>query len=164
MSHSSLPPSNRRYFEDYVPGAVHNFGPIHFSEADILEFGRRYDPQFFHVDAEAAAHGPYKGLIASGWHTASATMRLLVDQFVSTSASLGSPGVDELRWKLPVRPNDTLRVRVTVREATPSRSKPDRGLVRSLIEVVNQSDQVVMSMLAMNLMLRRPQSTGAPAS
>jgi acyl dehydratase len=156
MTDSALPPRAQRYLEDYVPGLVLEYGPIEFNEADILEFAKRYDPQFFHIDTQAAAQGPYKGLIASGWHTTSATMRLLVDQFLSSVASLGSPGIDELRWKLPVRPGDRLRVRVTVREATVSRSKPDRGLMRSLIEVINQSDQVVLSMLAMNLMLRRP--------
>ena len=149
------PPASR-FFEDYVPGDVHELGPMTMSEAEIIEFARRFDPQYIHVEREAAERGPYHGLIASGWHTASATMRVLVDEFLPRGASLGSPGIDQLRWKLPVRPGDELRVRVTINESIPSRSKPDRGVVKSLIEVLNASGQVVMSLDALNLFLRRP--------
>ncbi|HVW44048.1 MAG TPA: MaoC family dehydratase [Amycolatopsis sp.] len=144
------------YFEDYVPGSVHECGTIKVTEAEIIEFAVKYDPQPFHTDPAAAATGPFGGLIASGWHTASLMMRLLVEHYLSPVASLGSPGIDELRWRLPVRPGDELRVRVTVLEARPSNSKPDRGLVRSRIEVLNSGGDVVCSANALNFLLRRP--------
>jgi acyl dehydratase len=144
-----------RHFEDFVPGAVSEFGPIAIDAADVVAFARRYDPQPVHVDADAAAAGPFGGLIASGWHTASLVMRILVEHYLARGAALASPGVDELRWLQPVRPGDVLRVRVTVLEARRSRSKPDRGLVRTRIETLNQDDAIVMSMIAMNLFLCR---------
>lgn len=145
-----------RYFEDYVVGAVHRFGRITVEEEEVISFARRFDPQSFHTDVEAARHGPFGGLIASGWHTAGLMMRLLAEHFLSTVASLGSPGIDELRWLQPVRPGDVLSLQVTIREAVPSRSRPDRGMVRSFIEVVNQTDAVVMTLVAMVLVGRRP--------
>ena len=148
-------PIENRYFEDYVAGSVHEFGPIGVEAAEVIAFARRFDPQPFHVDPAAAQHTMFGGLIASGWHTASLMMRLCVDHYLSQVASLGSPGVDELRWLKPVRPGDELSVRVTVLETQRSRSKPDRGIVRSLIEVLNQADEVVMSMKAVNFMLCR---------
>jgi len=148
-------PVTDRYFEDYEPGAVCLYGDIAMTEAEIVEFARRYDPQPMHVDAEAAARGPWGGLIASGWHTISRVMRVLVERYLSHVASIVSPGIDELRWTAPVRPGDVLRVRVTVEEATPSRSKPDRGLVRTRIEAFNQRDEIVLSMRAMNIFRRR---------
>jgi acyl dehydratase len=108
-----------------------------------------------HVDPEVAAQGRFGGLIASGWHTAAMMMRLIVDNFLPRRASLASPGIDELRWLQPVRPGDTLRVRVRVLEATRSRSKPDRGIVRTLIEVLNQHEEIVMSMKPMNIIACR---------
>lgn len=144
-----------RFFEDYVPGSVEEYGPIEVSEADILAFGQRFDPQPFHIDPLAARSGPFGGLIASGWHTAAMTMRALVDNYLSAESSLGSPGLDELRWSRPVRPGDQLRVRVTILEAKRSRSKPDRGLVRARVEVRNQNDEVAMSLVPMNLILAR---------
>jgi acyl dehydratase len=134
-----------RYFEDYLPGAVHEFGSVTIEEAEIIEFARRFDPQPFHIDPEAARRSSFGGLIASGWHTASLTMRLLVDSYVSKVASLGSPGVDEVRWRRPVRPGDTLSIRVTVLEAKLSRSKPGQGTTRSYVEVLNQNREVVMT-------------------
>jgi acyl dehydratase len=144
------------FFEDYRVGAIHEFGTAAMDAAEIIDFARRYDPQYLHLDAEAAAHGPFGGLIASGWHTVSVVMRLLVEHFIPAAASLGSPGIDELRWLLPVRPGDELRVKVTVQEARRSRSKPDRGLIKSLMEVFNQRDELVMSMRAMNFVRLRP--------
>ena len=140
-----------RYFEDYLPGAIHEFGSIQVEEADIIEFARRYDPQQFHIDPAAAARGPFGGLIASGWHTGALMMRMFVDHYLSPVSSLGSPGIDELRGLRPVRPGDTLRVRATILETKRSRSKPDRGVVRTLSEVLNQNGEVVMSMNAMTL-------------
>jgi acyl dehydratase len=153
MSIGDFPvPIERRYFEDYQPGAVFEYGRITVTQAEVIEFAQRFDPQAFHVDPEAAAHGPFGGLIASGWHTAGLMMRLLTDHFLSRVASLGSPGVDELRWTRPVRPGDSLRIRVSILEARRSRSKPDRGVVRTEIEVLNQHGEVVMSLKALNIL------------
>jgi len=148
-------PVTDRYFEDYVPGVVCVYGDIAMTEAEILEFARRYDPQPIHADAKAAASGPFAGLIASGWHTTACVMRVLVERYLSHVAAIVSPGIDELRWPAPVRPGDVLHVRITVESASVSRSKPDRGLVRTFIEALNQRDEVVLSMKAMNLMRRR---------
>jgi acyl dehydratase len=144
-------PSAERYFEDYQVGMVDEFGDVHVTAEEIVEFARRYDPQAMHIDAEAAARGPFGGLIASGWHTAAMIMRLFVENYLSKVATLPSPGIDELRWTRPVRPGDRLRVRVTVTEARRSQSKPDRGMVRSLVEVLNQNGEVVMTQRPMNL-------------
>lgn len=147
-----------RYFEDYVVGARQELGTVSLSQADIIEFARKYDPQDFHIDPEKAAAGPYGSLIASGWHTAATAMRLLVDRFLDSVSSLGSPGVDELRWLVPVRPNDVLTVYTTVIKARRSKSKPDRGLVHSKSEIFNQDGVLVMSMKGVNLITcRNPQ-------
>ena len=148
-------PVEDRYFEDYVPGAVFEYGEIPVTKDEIVEFARRFDPQYIHVDLERAAQGPFGGLIASGWHTAAMMMRLIVDNFLPQSASLGSPGIDELRWLRPVRPGDVLSVRLSILEAARSRSKPDRGVVRTLCEVLNQNREVVMSLKGMNIMACR---------
>ena len=148
-------PINDRHFEDYVVGAVHEFGSIEVTEAEIIDFAKRYDPQPFHIDPAAAQNSIFGGVIASGWYTASMMMRLLVDHYISAVASLGSPGIDELRWIKPVRPGDALSVRVTVIESKRSRSKPDRGIFRSFIEVLNQEKEVVMSLKAISFMLCR---------
>jgi acyl dehydratase len=148
-------PVQERYFEDYLPGSVCVYGPITITEAEIIEFATRYDPQPMHTDPAAAARGPFGGLIASGWHTTGLVMRVLVERYLSHVAALVSPGIDELRWQKPVRPGDALHVRVTVVDAGVSRSKPDRGLIRSFIEALNQNDDVVMSLKAMNLLRRR---------
>ncbi len=146
---------NELYFEDYRIGCVYELGSISLSQAEILEFAGRYDPQPFHTDPNRARSSVYGGLIASGWHTSCLMMRLLVDHFLSSAASLGSPGVDELRWLKPVRPGDVLSVRVTVMDAKRSRSKPDRGIIQSFIEVSNGAGETVMTMKAANLMLCR---------
>ena len=148
-------PANRRFFEDYQAGRIYEFGAITVSEAEIIAFSRRYDPQYFHVDRERAAGSEFGGIIASGFHTASIVMRLYADHYLPGEASLGSPGVDELRWPNPVRPGDTLRIRVTILEARPSRSKSDRGILRAKVEALNQNDDVVLSMTAVNILRRR---------
>jgi acyl dehydratase len=148
-------PVEDRYFEDYEPGTVHEFGTIAVEETEIIEFGQRFDPQVFHTDPQAAKQTIYGGLIASGWQTASLMMRLFVDHYLSGIASLGSPGVDEMRWIKPVRPGDSLSLRVTVSQTKRSQSKPDRGVLFSFIEVLNQNHDVVMSMKAVNLLLCR---------
>ena len=144
-----------RYLEDYRAGAVYEFGTMQATEADIIEFGKRFDPQVFHTSPQAAQQTGYGGLIASGWHTAGMMMRLFVDHYLSHAASLGSPGVDELRWIKPVRPGDTLTMRVTVTATRRSATKPDRGVLHSFIEMLNQNREVVMSMKAVNLLLCR---------
>jgi acyl dehydratase len=148
-------PVDQRYFEDYFPGSIHEFGPAGIEESEIIAFGRHFDPQVFHTDPQAAKSTVFGGLIASGWHTASLMMRLFVDHYLSHIASLGSPGVDALRWIKPVRPGDALTLRVTVTATKRSRSKPDRGILHSFIEMVNQDGEVVMSMKAVNLLLCR---------
>lgn len=148
-------PIDDRYFEDYVEGDVHHFGPIAVDADEIIAFAKRFDPQVFHVDPEAAKRTAFEGLIASGWHTAGLMMRLFVEHYLSHVASLGSPGLDELRWLKPVRPGDRLSVRVTVLKATPSKSKPDRGVVTSFIEVFNQAGDAVMTLKAVNMIARR---------
>lgn len=164
MPPSALPVDrDERRFEDYVSGAVLLCGPIAVDEAEILDFGRRFDPQPFHTDPQRAARGPLGGVIASGWHTASLMMRLLVDHFLPGQAGLASPGVDELRWLAPVRPGDRLSLRITITEARLSRSKPDRGLVQTFIEVTNQRGEPVMTVKTMVLMRCRSVGTTTPA-
>ncbi len=150
-----LPPAVDRYFEDYALGGVYDLGSIQVSEAEVLDFARRYDPQAIHIDHAAARAGPYGGLIASGWQTVALFMRQLVDHFLPGPASLGSPGVDQLRWLKPVRPGDVLSARVTVTEARRSNSRPDRGIVTTAAEVTNQAGETVMTMTAATLMLAR---------
>jgi len=154
-------PADARYLEDYVPGASFAFGEVEVSAEDIVRFARRYDPQDKHANPVAAAKGLFGGLIASGWQTGALMMRLYSQHYLSSVATIASPGVDELRWLKPVRPGDRLSIRVTVLEARPSRSKPDRGLLRSKIEVLNQHGDMVMSLVIMNMMLRRPAARGA---
>ena len=147
-----------RYFDDYLPGATYDCGIFSVNTDEIVSFARQFDPQPFHVDPEAAARGPFGGLIASGWHTAALVMRQLVDNYLPAEASLGSPGLDEMRWPDPVRPGDTLRVRATVVEARRSLSKPDRGIMKTVIEAVNQDGRTVMRATATNFLRVRPDS------
>ena len=152
MEEQDLPVArDQRHFEDYPVGSVAQYGPTIVDEAEVIEFGRRFDPQDFHADPVKAAKSPFGGVIASGWHTGSMMMRVLVDRYLSRSAGMGSPGMDELRWTAPVRPGDKLWFKVTVIEARRSESKPDRGVVRILIEVINDKGVVAMSVKAMTL-------------
>jgi acyl dehydratase len=136
--------SHDRWFEDYVPGAVHDLGSVVVDEQEVIAFARQFDPQFFHLDNERAKKSAFGGLIASGWHTASMVMRLIVEHYLSEVSSEGSPGIDQLRWLRPVRPGDQLSVRVTVLDARRSRSQPERGIIRSQIETLNQKGEIVM--------------------
>ncbi len=149
-------PFKQRWFEDYEAGEVIELGEYPVSEAEIIEFAKRYDPQPFHIDPEAARQSAYGGLIASGWHTGSIMMRMLVDGFVSEVASMGSPGLDELRWLAPVRPGDVLRGRIRILETRRSASKPDRGLVHLEQEALNQRDEVVARWVGWNIYRARP--------
>lgn len=143
------------HFEDFRAGEAIDLGSYRVTRREILEFAERWDPQPFHTDEEAARESIYGGLIASGWHTCAMAMRMLCDSVLLRAASLGSPGVDEVRWLLPVRPGDTLHGRMTVLETRPSRSRPDRGIVRSRWEVRNQDDEVVMTMEGLGMYRRR---------
>ena len=145
-----------RYFEDYALGATRECGSVTVDEAGIVAFAKEFDPQPFHVDPVAAAAGPFGGLIASGWHTAALVMRLLVENYLSAESSLGSAGLDEIRWPYPVRPGDTLRVRATVVESRRSLSKPDRGIIKTLVEAVDQDGRTVMRATAINFLRVRP--------
>lgn len=149
-------PVGDRWFEDYVPGSVYEFGHASLSATDIVAFARLYDPQPIHTDPEWSTTGPFGGLIASGVHTIAVCIRLYVDHYISHVASLASPGIDEIRWPRPVRPDDRLRIRVTVAKARASLSKPDRGLVHSAVQALNQDDDDVLSFTAMNFLARRP--------
>lgn len=155
MDHFSTTPDNR-YFEDYEPGRVYEFGTLQLTEPEIIEFAQKYDPQQFHIDPQKAAAGEFKGIIASGWQTIGIAMRLYVDHYLSHVASLASPGVDEIRWPRPVRRGDSLRIRVEILDARVSRSKPDRGIVRAKLEALNQRDEIVLSMLVVSILGRRP--------
>ena len=148
-------PPDKRYFEDYVPGSVHEFGSIVVDEQEVLDFGRRFVPLSYHIDKEAAKQSIYGGLIASGWHTAALMMRTYTENYLSQVANLGSPGGDELRWDKPVFPGDELSVRATVLEARRSESRPDRGIVRTFVEVLNQKREVVMSIKMVNFVRGR---------
>ena len=149
-------PSHDHYFEDYIEGDVHRIGTIAVEADEIIAFAKRFDPQVFHTDPEAAKQTPFGGLIASGWHTAGLMMRLYVEHYLTHVASLASPGLDELRWLKPVRAGDTLSVRVTVLKTAPSKSKPDRGAVTSFVEVINQTGEIVMTMKPVNIIGKRP--------
>ena len=149
-------PLKQRWFEDYAPGEIFEFGDYLVTETEIVEFAQRYDPQPFHVDPEAAKASLFGGLVASGWMTVSVVMRMLCDHFISTCSSLGSPGVDQVRWLLPVRPGDRLRVRVTIVSVQGSRSKPDRGVIVARQEALNQDGQIVMSLDGRSMHRCRP--------
>ena len=149
-------PIDDRYFEDYIEGDVHRFGSIAVEADEMIAFAKRFDPQVFHADPEAAKQTAFGGLIASGWLTCGLTMRLYVEHYLTQVASLASPGLDELRWLKPVRPGDSLSVRVIVLKAAPSKSKPDRGAVTSFVEVINQADEPVMTFKCVNIIARRP--------
>ena len=151
-------PKPERWFEDYLVGAVFTAGSVMVNEAEIVAFARRYDPQAMHTDPEAARSGRFGGLIASGWHTAALMMRLFADNFLAPASSIASPGIDELRWLLPVRPGDVLSLRVTILEARRSRSRPEQGIVHSFVEVLNQRGEVAMSLKPISLIARRPTS------
>lgn len=150
------PPADR-CFEDYTVGATYICGSFTLTEDEIIQFARQYDPQTMHIDRQLAAEGPFCKVIASGWHTVARAMRLLVDNFLPQNG-LAAPGIDELRWPRPVYPGDTLTLHATIQQARRSQSKPDRGLIHGLLEVLNQHGQVVMSAKPMNFVrVRQPE-------
>jgi acyl dehydratase len=145
------------YFEDFKVGNTVKTGSRTLTEEEIIAFATEYDPQPFHVNKAAAEKSIYGGIIASGWQTCGIMMRLLVDGVLREAASLGSPGVDEIRWIKPVRPGDTLTVSITTLESHPSTSKPDRGIVVNSWEATNQHGEVVATMKGMGMFRRRPE-------
>ncbi len=144
------------FLDDMTVGDRFESRGMTLTEADIVAFARAWDPQPFHIDAEAAKASSFGGLIASGFHTLSAAFRVLYQTGFLVDASLGGPGVDELRWTAPVRPGDTLRSVATVKEIAPSRSKPDRGILRLGVEALNQRGETVMTCTFIILVKRRP--------
>lgn len=145
-----------KYLEDFTVGQVATFPPRTVSEDEIIAFARDYDPQPFHLDKEAAKQSLFGGLCASGWHTAGLMMRMLVDHMIGQYASMGSPGVDQLRWVKPVFPGDTLHLSGEVLEVKPSQSKPDRGVITTRYEMKNQKGETVLTMQAKGMYARRP--------
>jgi acyl dehydratase len=153
-----------RFFEDYAAGQTFTFGDYAMSESEIIAFATAYDPQPFHLQRQPPLHAAHHELIASGWHTAAVTMRLLVDHIVPEEAILPSPGCDELRFHRPVKPEDRLAVRLTVIDARPSQTKPDRGIVRWKVETLNQRGELVMSLMSINFFRRRVRETPSGSS
>jgi acyl dehydratase len=151
MSHDDL-----MYWEDFHVDQVREFGAITVEREAIVRFAAEFDPQPFHLDETAAARTPYGGLIASGCHTAAMAMRMMCDAYLLRSASLGSPGLESVKWLLPVRPGDTLSMRLSVLEKRALESKPGIGLVKSRHEVLNQHGEVVMRMEGFGMFRRRP--------
>lgn len=148
-----------KYFEDFTLGEMTEYGAYTVTREEVLDFAGKYDPQPFHLDDEAAAQTFFGKVSASGWHTCAMTMRMMVDEMKDTkAASEGSPGVDKIRWKTPVYPGDTLRVRSTVVGVKDLPSKPHLGLVMNQHEVLNQGDVIVMTFEAAGIMKRRPKA------
>lgn len=146
----------RWYFEDFFVGQEVPLGSRLVTEEEIIAFARAFDPQPFHVDHDAAEKSIFGGVIASGWHTCSMMMRMVVDGLLSSSSSMGSPGLDSVRWIKPVRAGDTLTVVYQTKEVRPSASKPDRGVVVSVWQATNQHGEVVATVEGMGMYGRRP--------
>ena len=147
--------SDRLHWEDFVVGETRAFGHYEVTREAVLDFARRFDPQPFHLDDDAAAVALFGRLAASGWHTCAMAMRMMCDAYLLRAASLGSPGIERLAWPAPVFPGDVLRMRSTVLESRPLASRPGVGLVRSSSEVLNQSDTIVLSMEGVGFYARR---------
>lgn len=154
--------THRHHWEDFPVGQVREFGPRSVTREDILEFAGRFDPQPFHLDEDAARASLFGGLCASGWHTCALTMRMMVDAYLRDTASLGSPGIDNLRWTKPVYPGDTLHGRMTVLQARPMASRPQVGLLQSRWEVFNQHGEPVLTMEGWGMFGRRAGAGACP--
>ena len=150
------------YFEDLVVGRETEFGSYEVTREEVLEFARKYDPQPFHLSDEEAAKTHFGRIAASGWHTAAMVMSVIARHVVDDEqAGSGSPGIDELRWKKPVYPGDTLHVRGQILEKTPSRSRPEMGSFRTRTTVTNQNGETVMTFISIVLMRRRRSPEGS---
>jgi acyl dehydratase len=162
MNNPSTPPEptpDRLYWEDFPAGHRMDFGALKVSREAVLAFARDFDPQPFHLDDEAARQSLFGGLCASGWHTCAMAMRMMCDEYLLRSASLGSPGVDSVRWLKPVYPDDTLSMHTEVLAARPMASKPDVGLVQTRWELHNQRGEPVLRMEGWGMFRRRPTGT-----
>lgn len=148
-------------FEDFVPGHFGTFGPHHVSREDIIAFAQEFDPQPMHLDEAAASATLLGGLAASGWHACALTMRMICDGFVLDAASMGSPGVDEVRWLKPLRPGTQVRLRATIVDKRASNSRPDRGFVNYLFEMIDETDTVLTTITTPLMVLRRVPGTAA---
>jgi acyl dehydratase len=144
-----------RYFDDFAVGERFATRGVTLTESGIIDFALSYDPQPFHIDVEAARQSNYGGLIASGFQTLALGFRMVLETGIFRASSMGSPGFDELRWLRPVRPGDTLRTELEVLEKKPSRSKPDRGILRIAYRVKNQKDEEVLTFFSMQLLRRK---------
>lgn len=153
---AAITPPETLYWEDFLVDAVFEFGEKKVSREEIISFARQFDPQDFHVDEDAAATSQFGGLIASGWHICAMTMRMICDAFLLNTAGMGSPGVENVRWKIPVRPDDTLHVRAHVIESRPSSTRPEVGIIRWRWEVMNQHGQCVTEFESTGMFRRRP--------
>jgi len=149
------------YFEDFTPGWVAEYGPRRVTREEIIGFAAQFDPQPMHLDEEAARHTMLGGLGASGWHTCCVMMKMIADGLLLDTASMGAPGIDEVKWLKPVRPGDSLTVRGSILSMRPSQSKPDRGFVSFFWVVFNHHGEKVMTLICPQMLLRR--SGGAPA-
>ena len=147
--------NKKMYWEDFIPGTREQVGKVTVNKDEVIEFASRYDPQLFHIDEAEADKSIYGGIIASGWHTCSMVMRLMCDSYLLNSTSLGSPGIEEVKWLSPVYPGDVLTAFRTVVDSRVSKSKPDRGIVKTFWETENQNGDLVMSMSGTNFFLRR---------
>ena len=145
----------RYCWEDFTPGRVFEYGARQLSEEEIIAFARDWDPQRYHTDPAAAKETPFGGIIASGWQSCGVMMRMMCEAYLNESSCVGSPGLDEIRWWKPVRPGVTLRFRSTVLQATPSQTRVNRGTVTFRWELLNQADEVVMSILGRQHYLKR---------
>jgi acyl dehydratase len=150
--------TGKLYFEDFQPGAVNEYGPRRVSREEIIAFAAEFDPQPMHLDEEAARASMLGGLAASGWHTCCMMMRMVADGFVLNSASMGAPGIDEVRWLAPLRPGRQIRVRATVLDTRVSSSRPNMGLVKMLFEVIDDTGVTVMTLNNSLMMGRREKS------
>jgi len=149
------------YWEDFAVGQVRDLGSISATREDIIAFARQFDPQPFHLDDEAAKASVFGGLCASGWHTCSMAMRLMVTNFLQNTASLGSPGLEGIKWLKPVFPDDVLRLQTTVLETKPMGRRPDVAMTRNLWEMFNQHGDKVLHMEGWGMFRRRTPADSA---
>jgi len=143
------------HWEDFAVGSVAHYGPRTITREEIIAFANEFDPQSMHADEEAARGTMRGGLVASGWHICAVQMRMIADGFVLAAASMGSPGVEEVRWLKPVRPGDSLTVRATVLDTRPSQSRPGMGLIKFRYDMLDQSEECVMTLVSTMLIARR---------
>jgi acyl dehydratase len=150
------------FWEDFKPGERVEIGSTLVDRGEVIDFARRYDPQPFHIDEAAAKNSIYGGIIASGWHTCSMVMRLMCDAYLNKSASIGSPGLENIKWLKPVRPGDRLTAFRTTLDSRTSKSRPETGIVRNLWEVFNQDGDLVMTMEGYGMFYRRDKGATQP--